>query len=88
MHFRKAVSAAEAVPKRFTAPGWQLACHCMGTMDMGMAVVGRASTARGATRHSQSPGGGMRFPMVQGVGAGSLSQLSESPFAFHPDFFL
>lgn len=25
MHFRKAVSAAEAVPKRFTASGWQLA---------------------------------------------------------------
>lgn len=25
----------------------------LGTMDVGMAMVGRASTARGATRHSQ-----------------------------------
>lgn len=91
MHFRKAVSAAETVPKRHTASASQLACHCMGNMDVGMDMVGRANTAMGATRHrqcSQTPGGGMRFPMVQGVGAGTLPQLSESQLAFHPELFL
>lgn len=74
MHFRKAVSAAETLRKGHTASdAW--GCHALGTgsgraecymgsIDMGTGMVGRATTAVVASRHSQCsqapPRGGSR----------------------------